>query len=197
MFEVEKKVAVSETVLKGIEQQGTFLGTKMITDTYFDTEDHRFTTNDIWLRERNCQFELKIGIRGMRGSIDHYEEIKSEREILKKLGLETARDLQKALAKAQIYPYATLQTIRRKYQIGQFCIDLDLAYFDDFIYRIAEIELLVSDQTKISQAEEDLEKFVEEMGFNNTAPIQAKLIAYLYEKQRGHYDALVEAGIVG
>jgi len=169
----------------------------MITDTYFDTEDHRFTTNDIWLRERNCQFELKIGVRGMRGSIDHYEEIKSEREILKKLGLETARDLQKALAKAQIYPYATLQTIRRKYQLGQFSIDLDLAYFDDFIYRIAEIELLVSDQTKIGQAEEEIERFVEEMGFNNTAPIRAKLIAYLYEKQRSHYDALVEAGIVG
>jgi len=196
MIEVEKKVALKEEDLKKIEQRGTFLGSHILTDTYYDTPDFRYTTNDIWLRERECKFELKIAVKGFKETIDHYEEITEEDKILQYLGLEKEKDLSQALAKAKIFPYASFQTVRRKYQIEKFTIDLDLAYFDDFIYRIAEIELVVSSESKIPQAEESLNSFIEKFGLNADKPIKAKLIEFLSQKNPTHYQALQASGIV-
>ena len=196
MIEVEKKVALKEADLKSIERLGTFLGSRILTDTYFDTPDFRYTTSDIWLRERECHFELKVGIKGLKGAIDHYEEITDETKILKELGLDKEKDLSKALTSAKIYPYATFQTIRRKYQIEEFTIDLDLAYFDDFIYRTAEIELMVNSIAKIPQAEEAINKFIKKLGFDHSRPVKAKLIEFLSQKNPTHYQALIASGIV-
>jgi len=196
MIEVEKKIALKESDLQAIERLGVFLGSCTLTDTYFDTRDFRYTTNDIWLRERDCQFELKIGINCLKGEIDRYEEITEEEEILKKLGLDKDKDLPKALSKAEIFPYATFQTIRRKYQIEEFTIDLDLAYFDDFIYRIAEIELLVSNKNKISKAEKAILDLIERLGLDRKRPVKAKLIEYLSQKNPTHYQALMASGII-
>ncbi len=196
MIEVEKKVHLRESDLKTIERLGTFLGSRILTDTYFDTPDFRYTTSDIWLRERECKFELKIGLHGLKGTIDRYKEITDEGEILKKLGLEKEKDLAKALPKAKIFPYATFQTIRRKYQVEEFTIDLDLAYFDDFIYRIAEIELMVNSESKVAQAEKSIETFITKLGIDNRRPIKAKLIEYLSQKNPTHYQALVVSGII-
>lgn len=196
MIEVEKKVALQETDLKTIERLGTFLGSRILTDTYYDTSDFRYTTSDIWLRERECKYELKVGVRGYKGEVNRYEEITNEAEILKKLGLEKDRDLPKALERAKIFPYATFQTVRRKYQIEEFTIDLDLAYFDDFIYRIAEIELMVSGDSKIKEAEDSITKFITQLGIDPKRPIKAKLIEYLSQKNPTHYQALVASGII-
>lgn len=196
MIEVERKIFIDESGLKKIEQCAEFLESLLITDTYFDTSDFRFTTSDIWLRERNCAFELKIGIKGMNGTIDRYLEIKDEQEILAKLGLENEDQLSKALEKADIHPYANFQTIRRKYRLNKFSLDLDLAYFDDFIYRVLEIELLVEDDTRISQAEKDILQLMNGLGFNEHRPVKAKLIQYLFQKSPNHYQALVAAGVV-
>lgn len=196
MIEVEKKVYVREMDLKTIERVGTFLGSRIVTDTYFDTADFRYTTSDIWLRERECKYELKIGIRNTKGQVDRYEEITDEAEIIKKLGLEKEKDLSKALSKAKIYPYATFQTIRRRYQIEECTIDLDLAYFDDFIYRIAEIEMVVNSESKVPQAEEAIQKLIKKLGMDAQRPVKAKLIEFLSQKNPTHYQALVASGIV-
>jgi thiamine-triphosphatase len=196
MIEVEKKIALRETDLQTIERLGTFLGSRVMTDTYYDTCDFRYTTSDIWLRERECQFELKVAVPGFEGEIDRYEEIVDEAKILAKLGLEKEKDFLKALSKAKIFPYATFQTVRRKYQIEGFTIDLDLAYFDDFIYRIAEIELHVSHESKIEKGKEEIESFLNRLGFNHTEPVRAKLIEYLSQKNPTHYQALCTSGIV-
>ncbi|NGX39231.1 MAG: hypothetical protein KR126chlam1_00554 [Chlamydiae bacterium] len=196
MIEVEKKVSLEEEDLSKIEQMGTYLGASIITDTYFDTPDFRYTTSDIWLREREARYELKVGVRGLSGTFDRYEEVVEERPILQKLGLDREKDLSQALPKAQIFPYASFQTIRRKYQIDAFTLDLDLAYFDDFIYRIAEVELMVSSESKIPQAEESLEEFLKYIGINTEKKVKPKLIEFLSRKNPTHYHALQVSGIV-
>ena len=196
MIEVERKLFIDEPELKTIEESAEFLESICLTDTYYDTADYRFTTSDIWLRERNCLFELKIGIKGIDGSIDRYLEIKDETEILKKLGLENESSLSKALQKASILPFATFQTIRRKYRLNKFLLDLDLAYFDDFIYRVLEIELKVEDDTKIHQAEKEIHQVINTLGLTQTRPVKAKLIQYLFQKSPAHYQALLVAGII-
>ncbi|HSX12354.1 MAG TPA: CYTH domain-containing protein [Rhabdochlamydiaceae bacterium] len=196
MIEVERKIFIDESQLKTIEESAQFLESIALTDTYYDTADYRFTTSDIWLRERNCVFELKIGIKGMGGAIDRYLEIRDEDEILKKLGLENEHSLSKALNKAAILPYASFQTIRRKYRLQKFTLDLDLAYFDDFIYRVLEIEVLVEDETKMGQAEKEITQIINTLGLTQTRPVKAKLIQYLFQKNPSHYQALLTAGIV-
>ncbi|HSX04107.1 MAG TPA: CYTH domain-containing protein [Rhabdochlamydiaceae bacterium] len=196
MIEVERKIFIDESQLKTIEESAEFLESVFLTDTYYDTSDFRFTTSDIWLRERNCEYELKIAIKGMNGSIDRYLEIKNEQEILQKLGLENESSLPKALSKAGIVPYASFQTIRRKYRLNKFTLDLDLAYFDDFIYRVLEIELLVEDETKIAAAEKEILQVIHTLGLSQSRPVKAKLIQYLFQKSPNHYQALVVAGVV-
>lgn len=196
MIEVERKIFIDESELVKIEKSAEFIECTLITDTYFDTRDYRFTTSDIWLRERNCEYELKIGIKGINGAIDRYLEIKDEKTILVKLGLENENQLSKALTKTGILPYATFQTIRRKYKLNKFSLDLDLAYFDDFIYRVLEIELLVDDEIKIAQAETEILQLISTLGFNEHRPVKAKLIQYLFQKSPSHYQALVSAGVV-
>lgn len=197
MIEIQRRVHLRETDLKTIERRGTFLGSRILTDTYYDTPEFRYTTSDIWLRERECKFELKIGVHGIQGEIDRYKEVTNEAEIHEKLGLDKKeKDLTKALYKGKIFPYATFQTVRRKYQIEEFTIDLDLAYFDDFIYRIAEIELLVNTEGKVPQAESSIEDFIQKLGIDFKRPIKPKLIEFLSQKNPTHYQALVASGIV-
>lgn len=196
MIEIEKKVILSEKDLQKIEQRATFLHSRLFSDTYYDTPDYRYTTNDIWLRERECQFELKIGIKNFQNQIDRYEELTSPKDILTALGLEPHPSLPLALEKAHIFPYASFQTVRRKYKIEPFTLDLDLAYFDDFIYRIAEIELIVHRENQMEEAEAAIESFIQEMGLNPIMPVRAKLIEFLSQKNPTHYRALQASGIV-
>jgi len=196
MIEVEKKVILNEKDLQKIEEKGTFLDSCILSDTYYDTADYRYTTSDIWLRERECKFELKVGIKNLNNQIDRYEELSDPKEILKKLGLEKETDFLQAIEKAKIYPYASFQTARRKYQIDKFTIDLDLAYFDDFIYRTAEVELIVHSEEKIPDAEKSIETFIEQMGLSSVLPSKPKLIEFLSQKNPTHYQALKASGIV-
>lgn len=196
MIKVEKKIALDENNLKVIERLGAFLGSRMITDTYFDTSSFHYTTSDIWLRERECRFELKIGIPSIKGEINRYEEISSEETILKKLGLEKEKNLNEALQTAKIHPFATFQTIHRKYQIEKFMIDLNLAYYDDFIYRLAEVEITVDSEDEVTEAKASIDSFVKRLGLDLQRPIKAKLLEYLCKKNPTHYEALLRSGTI-
>lgn len=196
MIELEKKLLLAEKELKKIETTAQLVETKIIADTYFDTADFRFTTSDLWLRERDCLFELKRGLKRVDGYVDRYQEIKEECEILQTLGLETYSHLRKALKEENILPFASFQTIRRKYRIQKFSLDLDLSYFEDFVYRIAELELEVETPEEIPLAEKEILAFIQGLGLENQQPVRAKLIEYLFQKKPNHYQALVNAGIV-
>ena len=71
-----------------------------------------------------------------------------------------------------------------------------MAYFDDFIYRIAEVELLVTGEGKVKEAEESITHFITQLGIDQKRPIKAKLIEYLSQKNPTHYQALVSSGII-
>ena len=70
-----------------IEKEGAFIEEIKFKDIYFDRADYSLTAHNIWLRQREKKFELKIGIKGMRGFSDRYEEIKEDQKIMEQLGL--------------------------------------------------------------------------------------------------------------
>lgn len=190
-IEVEKKVRLEPHHVKQIEQKGSLLQQTRILDQYFDTVDYKYTTQNMWLRKRGNLFELKVGIKGTNDSVDRYEEITDEPRIVKFLGADENTNLSTALAQYGMHPFCTFYTHRTSYQLDNLKIDIDVADFGDLTYRVAEIEMVVSDLKDVEAAEQRIFQFTNEIGIDTSIPVPAKLTYYLYCKKPDHYQALV------
>lgn len=192
MIEVEKKFLINDDKIAEIIKEAISICQKKLIDTYYDTEDFKFTTKDWWLRNRNGKFELKVSIQGSRGSIDQYHEIDDEKEICQHLKIDFEHSLSETLEKNKITPFAKIISQRKKFKKGEFTLDFDIT---DFGYSICEIELLVKDKSEINIAAKKIEKFAKEINFENR-PVKGKLIEYIYRNRSEHYQALVKAGVI-
>lgn len=195
-IEIEKKVRLEPHQIKKIEQQGRLVKQTQIQDQYFDTVDYRYTTQNIWLRQRDETFELKVGIQQQNGSVDRYEEFSDEKSILQYLKLEMVSDLPTALSQNDIFKFCSFFTQRTSYQLDEMRIDIDDANFGDLTYRVAEIEIVVSDLESIQDAEQKIFQFTKTMGIDTSIPVPAKLTYYLYCKRPDHYRALVHHKVI-
>lgn len=195
-IEIEKKVRLQPHHLREIEQKGRFLKESKVHDRYFDTADFRYTTQNIWLRQRDGVFELKVRIRKYTGSIDPYEEFTDEQTILKYLGAQGEVHLQQALSELGLAPFCDVVTHRKSYQAGDLKIDIDNADFGDFHYQVAEVEMVVNDLAKIPEAERKIAQFIQELGIDGSVIVPAKLTHYLYAKKPEHYAALVASNVI-
>lgn len=61
MIEVEKKFKPTEEQLNAMVTGAEFLCEKVLHDVYYDYPDYRMFKKDVRLRNRNGNFELKIG----------------------------------------------------------------------------------------------------------------------------------------
>lgn len=191
VIEIEKKVRLEFHQIQKIIQKATFIKKLQIQDTYFDTDDYRYTTQNMWLRQRDGYFELKVGIKNENGTMDRYEEILDEHLIMKHLKLDGDVDMSTALLKKNLTPFCSFLTRRKTYRLDELYIDIDEADFGDLHYRVAEIEMVVSDLSKIQEAEQKIAQFIEEFSIDALIPVPAKLSYYLYCKKPDHYQALV------
>jgi predicted adenylyl cyclase CyaB len=197
MIEVERKIEVGPEFLNYLARHGSFVSKKTIEDTYFDTSDYRYTTQNIWLRERERRtFELKKAIKRADLTIDRYEEITNLEAILEVLGINDMGDFTSSLSQAGIGPFATFVTHREKYQLQEFTIDVDVADFGDFTYQIAEIECLVENEDEIPKAELQINELLKKLQIDTSKKPCAKLTAYLIQCRPKHYKALHLAGVV-
>lgn len=196
MIEIEKKVQLDDRHVQLIEKNGVFLKKEQFQDTYFDTLDYCLTKANLWLRERGNRFELKMGVRRENSTgTDRFKEIEDEKEILECLGLQASARLSDALLAAEIHPFCTFSTERKKYQWNGVAIDIDKADFGDFVYHVAELETQVSTETEISQAERKIYQILEALALKE-ANIPGKLIYYLAQKRPAHYRELVRLRVI-
>jgi adenylate cyclase class IV len=191
IIEIEKKVNLNPQQLRKIEQEGRFLNEKKVHDRYFDTNDYRYTTQNKWLRQRDGSFELKVGIAKQNGALDRYEEITDERTILQHLGANPDENLLQALSQNGLFPFCDFVTLRKSYQLHELKIDIDETDFGEFKYRVAEIEMIVSDLDQVQDAEQKISQLIKEMEIDVSVPTPAKLTYYLYYKRPEHYRTLV------
>lgn len=91
MIEVEKKCLATAPFLEFLKNHANKLGESLLEDIYLDFEDLRLIKNDIWLRKRNEQYELKMPISFDDKKSDVYEEISNNKLILEKLNLKGSR----------------------------------------------------------------------------------------------------------
>jgi len=196
MIEVEKKFILSEEDRKRLTKGAQFLGERVFTDVYFDTQSFSLTKKEEWLRSREGKFELKISLgERIDGSVDRYDEIEDEEKIREFINLAPSGNFSDALKKAGYSPFCFCKTARRKYKKNSFILDLDVVDFQDFSYNIAEIELMVKDKIEIEKAIEKIMLFAKEQDLAIT-PVRGKVIEYLKQKRPEHYQSLVKAGVV-
>lgn len=195
MIEIEKKVLLHPQHISQIEREGCFTKEQIIQDTYFDTEDYRYTKENVWLRCRDGVFELKRAVKKQNGSIDRYEEIVDSEKILAALHLKSG-SMPDVLSKNGIQPFCSFTTIRKKYQWKGCTVDLDLADFGDLQYCVAEFELIVSAEKEIPEAERKITALLQELGIEAAKKVPAKLSYFLQHKSPKHYEALVKAKVI-
>jgi len=193
MIEVEKKFLLSEEEERRLLEGAMFISEKTFRDTYYDTEDFTLTTKDWWLRSRDHDFHLKISAqKGLKRHIGEYHELEIEKEIREALKLPETGTFKDDLLKSGYIPFASFTTTRRRYKRGGFFIDLDTA---DFGYKIAEIELLVKDESGQGRAVEKIFSFARSINLP-IVPMSGKAIEYIRRNRPAHYDALVKAGTI-
>lgn len=192
MIEIEKKFKLTSEDIARMTANGVLLGEKQITDTYYDNTTYDLTRGDMWLRERNGQFELKLPLGGKKSNVQTYDELEDDDSIRKALTLTSDQPLIDALKAAGYSTFCTCKTTRTKYKIGEFGLDVDVADFGDFTYELAEIELMAENKEAIPEAESKILEFAKQHGLS-TGEIRGKIIEYVARKRPEHFEALKKA----
>ncbi len=175
MIEVEKKFQPTEEQLQKLLAGAEFVSEKEHTDIYYDFPDYRLFKKGHRLRKRNDGYELKVALEGHKDSdLQLYNEIENDEGILEFLGLPKDASLQKFIS-SQMGIVCEIKTNRKKYKKDDFSLDVDNT---DFGYDMVEIELLVDDESKIKEAEEEIISFAQRVGLNLTG-LSGKTVEYL------------------
>ena len=198
MIEVEKKLDLTPAEEARLLKGATFVNEKTFTDIYYDTADYVLTREDIWLREREGKWELKVSRdRSLNRLGDQYEEVTDSAEILARLSLDRVLKLNRALLATHGYrPFVELATTRRKYKKGAYTIDCDLVRYagTDMVYRLAEIEAQATDDAHREEVLADLLFFLKKEGIA-IRHVRGKITAYMFAHRLEHAKALVAAGV--
>jgi thiamine-triphosphatase len=196
MIEVEKKIQFTPEQIERLIDGAEFLGEKEIADAYYDNSSYSLSSNDMWLRCRDGNFELKLPMhQGESKLIDQYEEIENEDLIREIFAIPKLKSFVEDLSDLGHTPFCEFVTTRKKYRKGKFIIDLDFVQYSDFDYNIGEIELMVENKNEINSAIVEIEKFAGEHGLL-IGPVRGKVIEYLKRKRPDHYQMLFEAGVL-
>jgi len=197
MIEVEKKFILTPEQEKSLIEKAEFLGEKQFTDTYYDDENFSLTTKDIWLRERDGKYELKLPMNeSLENRVsDQYRELDVEDDILAHFGARAGISIKDFLIEKEYKPFCEITTTRRKYKKEGFGIDLDVM---DFGYTLAEIELMTDDESKIKEATHSIIQFAKDHGISPGAeiPIRGKVVEFLRTKNPAHFQALIDAKVI-
>lgn len=194
MIEIEKKFKINKKQLAKIEKLADFVSEKVNVDIYHDDKKYSLTSKDIWLRKRNNTYELKYPVRAeMRDrSVLAYDEIIGPSGIGKKLRLKNlSKNFTVTLKKNGLFPFCKIKTVRRKYEYGDFMIDVDEM---DFRYSLCEVEKMVKNKKEIKAARGEIMNFAKSLGLDMKL-VRGKIMEYLWRNNKKHYKELIKTGI--
>ena len=118
-----------------IEQGGKVMKENKFLDTYYDTSDFKLTLANYWLKSRADVFELKFPTGGADSDYaNQYQETKDEGTIIKQLChlLELKKEKVssiKELATQDLETFASIETLRKIYELDGCKISADIADF--------------------------------------------------------------------
>lgn len=133
--EIERKFIVTPAVYNTCRAMATSDRELFMVDTYYDSPTtFRLTKQDMWLRERNQSWELKVPSQTVTAAgdaalqVDHYDEITNEQEIANVVCTTAAQKIEvdstvegghllAAIANEGIVPFARLTTKRHRFRV--------------------------------------------------------------------------------
>jgi adenylate cyclase class IV len=193
MIEVEKKFILTKKQEDNLIKDAEFVGEVENTDIYYDDLNYSLTKQDLWLRNRNGRFELKVPMNGFKNNheLDRYRELETEEEILDyfKSDFDTVKEF---LKDKEYNSFCTIVTKRRKYKKEGFNIDLDVA---DFGYTLGEVEFLTSDELSLEDVTKSIFDFAKRHDLE-IVNVYGKVEEYLRRNNLEHFDILVNLGII-
>lgn len=196
MFEVEKKFILSENEISSLTEGAEFLGEKIMTDEYYDTKEFALTKNDMWLRNRDGKWELKIPKHIDGNSLSQqYQEVEGEEKLRQIFDIPAVQNFPQDIRIFGYFPFCKLTTTRKNFSKEGFVISLDKVESEDFEYFIVEIELMVGFESEMKAALERIENFAKQNNLQSR-PVYGKVIEYLKIKAPDHFRALLEACVV-
>ena len=183
MIKVEQKFILTKEDIERLTAGAEFLNERTFKDAYYDTTEFALTRNDMWLRKRGEEFELKIPMH-LEGNKtgQQYQKIEGAEKIREIFAVAPIGSFEDDIAAFDYAPFCECVTIRRKFRVGSFVIDLDEIEYGDFSYCIGEIELMVNEKSEISNAINKIEAFAGD-NLLTIAPVRGKVIEYLKRKK--------------
>lgn len=156
MIEVERKFRPTPEQLENLLKDAEFLGENLLEDVYYDYPDYRLYKEEVRIRLRNNNFELKIGDDDALGIA---QEIEKEEDI--KTFFKTEKPMDQFISEnmKEIINYSTK---RKKYKNGKFSIDVDELSFG---YKCVEIELMVDNEQEVEKAKQKILEFAQSYGW--------------------------------
>ncbi|XP_062917355.1 thiamine-triphosphatase [Mobula hypostoma] len=199
-IEVERKFAVRPDTERCLASLGgQRLGSRSLLDRYFDTEDLRLTSADLWLRTREGRWQLKsrVGAGGPADGTTRYRETTSEAEILallRPLLTAAAGGLDRLVESGHLQEFAAIRTQRISYRLPQgTVVDLDLA---DFGHRVGEIEVEVGTEAEVPAAQARIEELARSLGLDGEEVLPGKMHVFLQKFRPLHYQKLLDARVL-
>jgi uncharacterized protein YjbK len=145
---------------------------------------------------RNGKFQLKNPLHhGADRVADQFDELVTDDDIRKSLGIGAQGEMADDLAGQGIKPFVNFKTIRQKYKKEGFIIDLDQVDYGDTQFEICEIELMIESQDKMEEAVERILEFAKGYGLNPSY-VRGKVHEYLKRYRPEHLQILIDAGAV-
>jgi adenylate cyclase class IV len=194
MIEIEKKFILTTEQEEMLVKDAQFLGEKQFTDSYYDTTEYTLTTKDVWLRERDGKYELKVPMNTSieERVIDQYRELETDEEIAHYLGFLQGVSLKDSLKENGYEVFCTITTTRKKYKKEGFGIDLDTM---DFGYTVAEIESMTDDESKMKEAVEKILEFAKGYGLSEGF-VRGKVAEYVRRNNPKHFELLIANKVI-
>lgn len=192
-IEVEKKFLVPSSTKKRLHTSFPSSTSEKIEDCYFGEE---LALNDMWLRKRNGEWELKTPLPSREKTISGPTVYREYAGQCVWSQLKRTDEKEKGLA-----PFAKLQTertqMRLEYNSQPVTIVIDSCSSDDgFSYTIGEVEVMVDSESDVKDAEALLNTVIERYELQSGNHVRGKLQMYLQEKKTVLYRKLNARGLM-
>jgi adenylate cyclase class IV len=115
VIEVEKKFSSDKGSEKTLIEGADFINERIFKDSYFDDENFSLTTKDIWFRDREGRYELKLPLNENieKRISDQYHELETEKEIAGYFKWDLSKKpFSEWLSESGYRPFATYTTTR-------------------------------------------------------------------------------------
>lgn len=159
-LEIEQKFSVPKDYKTSLLSAGaTLVSTKPLKDVYWDTPELSLLKQDVWLRQRESTWELKvpIGDSQYENGVTQYREVEGRVEVEKEVASYTEAIMNDMVV------LVTVESKRESWQLNKFNITIDSLIEDN--WSVGEVELVVTNQSEMENARVRVQELASNLGF--------------------------------